>query len=92
MVFLADILLSRTETMKGGFRLGKNVIGCLYGGPKPPLGHGVHRYFYTLVALKEPLDTRGMSSLATKKEIGEAIKGKRIGWGQWVGLYERKWE
>ena len=82
----------KEKHLKGGFRLGKNIIGSVYGGPKPPIGHGEHRYFYTLVALKEPLDTSNMSPLATKKEITEAIQGKIIGWGLWIGLFERKWE
>ncbi|KAK9235716.1 phosphatidylethanolamine-binding protein [Lipomyces kononenkoae] len=85
-------LVGKEKHLKGGFRLGKNILGSVYGGPKPPLGHGVHRYYYTLVALKEPLDTSKMSALATKKEIAQAIEGKMIGWGQWVGLFERKWE
>ena len=82
----------KEKHLKGGFRLGKNILSSVYGGPKPPLGHGVHRYFYTLVALKELLDTSKMSPVATKKEIAEAIQGKIIGWGQWIGLFERKWE
>lgn len=87
-----DKVVGKEKHLKGGFRLGKNIIGSVYGGPKPPLGHGVHRYFYTLVALKAPLDTKTLSPLATKKEIGEAMEGKMVGWGQWIGLYERKWE
>lgn len=91
-----DIALDKTvdkeKHLKGGFRLGKNINGSIYGGPKPPLGHGVHRYFYTLIALNEPLDKSKLSSVATKKEINDAIQGKMTGWGQWIGLYERKWE
>ncbi|OCL09898.1 PEBP-like protein [Glonium stellatum] len=85
-------VVGKEKHLKGGFRLGKNILGSVYGGPKPPLGHGVHRYHYTLVALKEPLDTSKMSALATKKEIAEAIQGKMIGWGLWIGLFERKLE
>jgi len=80
----------KAKHLKGGFRVGKNILGSVYGGPKPPSGHGVHRYFYTLVALKEPLDASKMSPLATRAEIAKAIDGKMIGWGQWIGLYERK--
>lgn len=73
---------------------GQGVNDCqkVNGGPKRPLGHGVHRYFYTLVALDEPLDTTKLSPVATKKEIGEEIKAKMVGWGLWIALYERKWE
>ncbi|KAF2635292.1 PEBP-like protein [Massarina eburnea CBS 473.64] len=80
----------KEKHLKGGFRQGKNINGSIYGGPKPPFGHGVHRYFYTLVALKEPLDTNRMSPVATKKEIAEAIQGKVVAWGLWIGLFERK--
>lgn len=87
-----DKVMGKERHLKGGFRCGKNIINSVYGGPKPPLGHGSHRYFYTLVALKEPLDKTKLSPVATKKEIGNEIKGKVIGWGLWIGLYERKWE
>jgi len=85
-------VVGKEKHMKGGFRLGRNINGSVYGGPKPPLGHGVHRYHYTVVALNEPLDTSKMSASATKKEIATAIEGKMAGWGLWVGLYERKRE
>lgn len=41
--------------MKGGFRASKDIRGNHYGGPEPPVGHGPHRYFYELIALREPL-------------------------------------
>lgn len=87
-----DKVVGAEKHLKGGFRLGKNIRGTVYGGPKPPLGHGVHRYFFTLVALKEPLDKSKLSAVATKKEIAEAIEGKIVGWGQWISLFEQKWE
>ncbi|KAF2805369.1 PEBP-like protein [Mytilinidion resinicola] len=83
-------VVGKAKHLAGGFRLGKNIRGSVYGGPKPPLGHGVHRYHYTLVALGEPLDAGAMSAVATKKEIAGAMEGKVVGWGVWVGLYERK--
>ncbi len=76
---------------KGGFKYLKNIQGSHYGGPKPLMGHGPHRYYYQLVALKEPVDTDKMGKL-TKDGLGAAIVGNVIGWGQWIGAYERKWE
>jgi len=81
----------KKRTLKGGFKLGKNMRGSVYGGPRPPLGHGSHRYFYQLIGLKERLDQSKMSEKATKKELAEAIVGKVAAWGVWIGMYENKW-
>ncbi len=81
----------KKRTLKSGFKLGKNLRGTVYGGPRPPLGHGPHRYFYQLIALKEPLDHSKMSEQATKKELAAAIMGKVAAWGVWVGVFENKW-
>ena len=67
--------------LNGPFKASKNILGYHYGGPKPPYGHGPHRYFYELVALKEPLDTTTLSAMPTKKEVAAAIVGKVVGWG-----------
>ncbi|KAJ5108395.1 hypothetical protein N7456_005070 [Penicillium angulare] len=79
-------------TLKGGFKYGKNRRGNIYIPCKPLLGHGAHRYFFTLVALREPIDTTKLSEVATIEEVAKAIEGKVVGWGEWVGVYERKWE
>ncbi|KAJ5155322.1 hypothetical protein N7492_008125 [Penicillium capsulatum] len=90
----ADDFLETAEphTLKGGFRYGKNRKGTVYIPPRPLVGHGPHRYFFTLVALTEPLDTSGFSALPTIEEVATAIKGKVFAWGEWVGSYERKWQ
>lgn len=75
--------------LKGGFRASKNIRGKHYGGPKPPVGHGPHRYFFEVIALKEPLD--GLAEMPTRKEIADAIVGKVVGWGVWVGVFEKVW-
>ena len=78
--------------VKGGFKYVKNIQGSHYGGPKPLMGHGPHRYFYQLIALREPVDITKLGGKVTKDGLGAAIVGKVIGWGEWVGVYERKWE
>ncbi|KAL6243892.1 hypothetical protein RBB50_009326 [Rhinocladiella similis] len=78
--------------LRGGFRLGKNLRGSIYGAPRPPLGHGPHRYFYQVVALNAKLDVDKMKPVATKAELEDAIKGKVVGYGAWIGIFERKWE
>lgn len=79
------------KLLKGGFRLGKNIRGTVYGGAQPPVGHGAHRYFYSVVALKEKLDNSHMSPVATKSDLLKEIQGKVVGWGSWYGVYEDKW-
>ena len=57
------------------------------------MGHGPHRYFYQLAALKEPVDVGKLGGgKVTKDGLGADIVGKVVGWGEWVGVYKRKWE
>lgn len=79
-------------SLKGGFLYGKNRRGNVYIPPKPLLGHGPHRYFFTLVALRQPIDTSRLSESPTIEEVARAIVGNVLGWGEWVGVYERKWQ
>jgi len=78
------------KKLKGPLKLGRNRRGTVYTGPRPILGHGPHRYFYELVALKEPVDEKRLSAVPTKDELAVEILGKVIGWGVWVGVYENK--
>ncbi|KAJ5754004.1 uncharacterized protein N7511_008157 [Penicillium nucicola] len=78
--------------LKGGFRYGKNRRGNVYIPPRPLLGHGPHRYFFTLVALTEPVDPARLSAYPTVDEMAREIDGKVAAWGEWVGVYERKWK
>jgi len=92
-----DIQLEKQDNngakwLKGGFRLGKNLRGTVYSGPRPPVGHGEHRYFFQVVALKDKLDTARMSPVATRSELVEQMKGKIVGYGVWTGIFERKWQ
>ncbi|KAL1968412.1 hypothetical protein VTN77DRAFT_1941 [Rasamsonia byssochlamydoides] len=79
-----------TYTLKGGFKYGLNRRKTVYIPPRGLLGHGPHRYFYQLVALREPIDVSKLSPAATKEEVIEQIDGKVVGWGQWIGVWERK--
>jgi phosphatidylethanolamine-binding protein (PEBP) family uncharacterized protein len=69
---------------KGGFRLGQNIKGETYGGPRPPRGHGVHRYFFEVVALKECLEGMGVP---TRAELLRSVEGKVLAHGSWVGCF-----
>jgi phosphatidylethanolamine-binding protein (PEBP) family uncharacterized protein len=82
----------KENELKGGFRYGKNLRGTVYGGPRPLRGHGEHRYFYQVIALGEALDAGKLSKIATKEELGRevSVEGRVLGWGEWVGVAERK--
>ena len=58
-----------------------------YGGPLPPPGSGVHRYFLKLYALGAPVE---LPAGAAKQELLDAMKGHILARGQLVGTYERK--
>ncbi|CAO2650161.1 Nn.00g014530.m01.CDS01 [Neocucurbitaria sp. VM-36] len=79
------------NSIKAGYRVGKNRRDIVYIPPRPPLGHGPHRYFFELVALSEKLDPSVMSKVPTKKEVEEAIVGKVAAWGVWEASFEHRW-
>ena len=74
-------------SLRGGFRYGANRKKCAWSGPRPVLGHGVHRYMFQVVGLKAALE--GLGVIPTRQEIEKAIEGKVVGWGMWIGTYER---
>lgn len=77
--------------LKGGFKFGHNRMGNVYGGPRPVLDHGAHRYFYQVVALSGRVDQKGFAGARpTREELAKAIEGTVIAWGVWVGVFERK--
>jgi Raf kinase inhibitor-like YbhB/YbcL family protein len=57
-----------------------------YGGPKPPVGDGAHRYFFRLFALDAPLE---LSPGADLDEVRAALDGRRLATGTLVGLFAR---
>lgn len=48
--------------------------------------------FYEVVALNEALPKELLQSRPTREQITEAVQGKVLAWGLWVGAYERRWE
>ena len=65
---------------------GKNDAGT-YGwfGPRPPAGHGVHRYYFQIFALDHTIDTTPDLPL---EQLVNAIKGNAIAKGELVATYE----
>ncbi|CAI7592522.1 unnamed protein product [Penicillium glandicola] len=73
-----------------GWRFVPNLRGTPYTGAGAPLGHGKHRYVFTVIALNESLKFKDPEK-ASKKDIKRAMTGKVIGWGQWTGVFEKPW-
>jgi Raf kinase inhibitor-like YbhB/YbcL family protein len=79
----------RLKTPSGALQ-GKNswssgqTIG--YRGPMPPKGHGAHRYFFRLYALRTKL---AVEPGLAKEQILQAMEGHVIGEGELMGTYER---
>ncbi|KAL2814378.1 phosphatidylethanolamine-binding protein [Aspergillus cavernicola] len=67
-----------------------NFKGTPYFGAAAPLGHGIHRYIYTIIALDEPFHFNQPDKV-TRNQIKRALIGKVSGWGQWIGHFERPW-
>ena len=58
-----------------------------YGGPMPPVGHGPHRYFFTLYALDTIIP---LTNNVAKEELLREIKYHELAKATLVGIYERK--
>lgn len=66
---------------------GKNNFGKLgYGGPQPPEGHGLHRYYFWVLALDTELELDEGLSLW---QLLETIEPNVIGMNRLVGTYQR---
>lgn len=58
-----------------------------YSGPMPPKGHGLHSYYFWIIALDEELD---LEPGLTMRELLARIEPHIIGMNRLVGLYERR--
>jgi hypothetical protein len=78
---------ARPETLAGAVQ-GLNGAGSVgWHGPKPPEGHGPHRYHFQLFALSKTLDhLRPDTPLET---LVSALKGLTIASGEVIGVFER---
>ncbi|MDB5450278.1 MAG: phospholipid-binding protein [Phenylobacterium sp.] len=72
-------------TPQGGIQ-GRNDMGG-YGwfGPRPPAGHGVHRYYFQIFALDDFIP---MGPDTPLKELLNALKGATIAKGEMMATYE----
>lgn len=71
----------------GDYTSGANDFGKSgYGGPMPPNGHGVHNYYFWVLALSEDMK---LEEGLTLWELLAKIEPKLIGMNRLVGSYER---
>ncbi|WP_070989025.1 YbhB/YbcL family Raf kinase inhibitor-like protein [Halofilum ochraceum] len=67
--------------------VGGNDFGNMgYGGPMPPEGHGVHHYFFWVIALDRELD---LEPGLTMWQFLERVEPHILGMNRIVGTYER---
>jgi phosphatidylethanolamine-binding protein (PEBP) family uncharacterized protein len=76
--------------LKGGFKYGANFKRTVYDGPRALKGHGPHCYYFQVMALKEELELEKLGPVASVNQLAKEIEGKVLGWGEWIGLSERK--
>lgn len=77
----------RVESLEGAVQ-GLNGAGRHeWFGPKPPKGHGPHRYHFQLFALGKRL---GMGPDTNLADLTNALKANAIACGELVGLFETK--
>ncbi len=85
---LPPALSGLKEGDAGGGLQGANDFGKTgYGGPMPPKGHGVHRYFFRLYALDAPLKA---SPGWTKERLLAEMQDHILEQAELMGTYERK--
>ena len=80
-------LPSKDSPGEGGIAMGRNsFFKPEYLAPDPPPGHGPHRYFFQVFAVREPLLLEGHPDLHT---VVKAMTGQVTARGLLVGIYER---
>ncbi|KAH8804398.1 phosphatidylethanolamine-binding protein [Xylogone sp. PMI_703] len=79
------------KRISSGYLVGKNRRNIVYIAPRPPLGHGPHRYFFEVISLSQSLDSQKLSAVPTKQELSDAVIGMVCGWGLWIATFEQKW-
>ncbi|KAH7001912.1 phosphatidylethanolamine-binding protein [Ilyonectria destructans] len=83
---------SSSTRLKGGFSSGMSRNGKIYIPPRPLINHGMHRYFFEVIGLNEPLDPEFVASKPSREAVAAKIEGRVVVWGRWVGQCERKWK
>lgn len=80
--------VTRLDEGASGHAEGSNDFGNTgYNGPMPPEGHGVHHYYFWVLALSEETNLESGLSLW---ELLARIEPKIIGMNRLIGTYERR--
>lgn len=70
------------------YTTGRNDFGELgYGGPMPPSGHGLHHYYFWILALDQELN---LPVGLTMAELFEFIEPSVIAMNRLIGTYDRQ--
>lgn len=79
--------IEKTTKTKEGFLQGKNDFNRIgYDGPCPPKGHGYHRYYFRLFALRESPSLEGS---VDRERLLKSIEGITIEQATVMGRYKR---
>lgn len=84
-----DTSVHPTKVRSPRYKVAQAYHPRIYSGPRPVLEHGPHRYFFQVVALAKSIRDV-WSQPPTVTEIAKAVEGDIVGWGEWVGTYERR--
>lgn len=57
-----------------------------YNGPMPPEGHGIHHYYFWILALDKDLD---LPAGLTQNQLLEKVEPHLLGMNRLIGTYER---
>lgn len=69
------------------FTHGKTDFGTeVYGGPLPPNGHGIHQYYFWVLALGEDIE---LEAGLTMWQLLQRVEPYLIGMNRLVGTYQR---
>lgn len=88
---LTDIPGTESALAEGRHRIGIAGINGFskpgYGGPCPPRGHGVHRYFFRLYALR---DLMRLKDGITRQAVDKLLPDLSLGHAELMGRYARR--
>lgn len=83
LVAMLERVTVASRDLTGGFKYG-DIDGKVWRVPKR--GNRIH---YQVVALSKSVDTTALSEHPTKESFRGAVEGFVLGWGEWVGIWEK---
>ncbi|KAJ9606297.1 hypothetical protein H2200_009258 [Cladophialophora chaetospira] len=72
------------RNLVGGFKYG-DLDGQVWRPPK-----SMHRIHFQVMALSRTVDSGSLSEFPTINSFYGEVEGAVLGWGEWVGIYEKK--